>query len=105
MMRFRYALMQPGWAKISPRLTISRMMKRLLDREIVEVEVNLWHRMAYVTLINRDGSASFRSQTHSEWDMVEHMMKTNPVICDCCACQWRLKRKYYAPTSYDHIFT
>ena len=97
-------MLRPDYAEFARRGSISRLMERLQDDDIVGIEVILWDYWAYITLSDRH-SASFVYCSRREWTVVEHMLTINPLQCACWACEWRMKRRRYLDLSlYKHLF-
>ena len=98
---------KPMDANIHQRiLSISRLMERLLDKDIYHVGVRLCKADVYVTLKGK-GGVSFLVMRKYIWEWVNHMITHNPYFCDCWMCQWRKRNRRYADpcTQFCHLLS
>ena len=95
----------PDWIEISSRTSISRLLERLLDKDVVHVDVTFWDGIAFIILTEQHGSVSYCYLRRREWDIVDHIIHRDPVFCKCWACHWRLRRgRYLNPQKFYHLY-
>lgn len=105
MITLKYTGTVPQWSDVSHYVSVSKLLSRMSDKELWSTEVYFYDRTVYVILMNKDGSVSFKHLPKHQWQIVYHIVTTNPVQCDCVYCRWRMKRRQYALSSFVHVWS
>ena len=96
----------PEWSEISRPISMAKLLDRLSDKEVVTASVSIWQGIAYIILYHCDAEGTnFYRMGFRDWEMVKHIIFTNPTRCRCWACDWRIKRQRFRNIGiFDHLW-
>lgn len=98
------AIAPPNWATYAKPIALSKLLKKLANKNTSYATVYNFARVSYVLVRDREGEALYCKLPESQWLVINHIIYTTAFNCKCQICAWRENRQRYTSSlDFKHV--